>query len=58
MVAATAFVAGALGRRFVEPPPLDLQEALTDSTPATPLIFVLSPGVVSARPCRACSAVR
>lgn len=43
--AAAAFVAGALGRRFVEPPPLDVAEALAGSSPSAPLIFVLSPGV-------------
>ena len=45
MTAATAFVANALGRRFVEPPVLDLGETYADSTPLGPLIFVLSPGV-------------
>ncbi|CAG9464381.1 unnamed protein product [Pedinophyceae sp. YPF-701] len=43
--AATAFVANALGRKFVEPPVLDLAETYNDSVPASPLIFVLSPGV-------------
>eukprot|EP00898_Chlorokybus_atmophyticus_P005400 jgi/Chlat1/5861/Chrsp4S06373 len=45
LVAAAAYVAGNLGRRFVEPPVLDLGETLADSLPTTPLIFVLSPGV-------------
>jgi hypothetical protein len=31
--------------RFVEPPVLNLAETLADSTPASPLIFVLSAGV-------------
>lgn len=43
--AATTYVANAIGRQFVEPPVLDLGQALADSSPLTPLIFVLSPGV-------------
>lgn len=43
--AASAFAANALGRKFVEPPVLDLGETFADSTPTTPLIFVLSAGV-------------
>ncbi len=43
--AATSYVANALGRKFVEPPVLDLGETLADSTPLSPLIFVLSAGV-------------
>lgn len=43
--AATSFVANTLGRKFVEPPVLNLDETYKDSTPLTPLIFVLSPGV-------------
>lgn len=42
---ATTYVANALGRRFVEPPVLDLGETHADSTPLSPLIFVLSAGV-------------
>jgi len=45
MKASTAYVANSLGRRFVEPPILDLNETYLDSSPLTPLIFVLSPGV-------------
>lgn len=45
LFAATAFVANNLGRKYVEPPVLDLGEVFRDSTPASPLIFVLSPGV-------------
>jgi dynein heavy chain len=45
LLAAAGFAANALGRRFVEPPPLDLAEGLAESGPASPLIFVLSPGV-------------
>lgn len=43
--AATTYVANAMGRQYVEPPVLDLGQALADSSPLTPLIFVLSPGV-------------
>jgi dynein heavy chain len=43
--AATTYVANSLGRQYVEPPVLDLGQALADSSPHTPLIFVLSPGV-------------
>ena len=42
--AAMAYVANVLGRKYVEPPTLDLAETLADSTPTAPLIFVLSPG--------------
>eukprot|EP00741_Cyanophora_paradoxa_P022583 tig00000248_g21808.t1 len=43
--AARAFVAETLGERFARPPPATLQEALDLSTPASPLLFVLSSGV-------------
>ncbi len=33
-----------LGQRFIEPPPFDLATCYRESAPATPLIFVLSPG--------------
>lgn len=45
LFAATAFVATNLGRKYVEPPVLDLGEVFRGSTPVSPLIFVLSPGV-------------
>jgi dynein heavy chain len=37
-------VADAIGKRFIEPPPFDLPATYKDSTPATPLVFVLSQG--------------
>jgi dynein heavy chain len=43
--AAASYVARSLGRKFVEPPVLDLGETYNDSLPTTPLIFVLSAGV-------------
>jgi dynein heavy chain len=39
------FVTNTLGQRFVEPPNLDVADILKDSSPKTPLIFILSPGV-------------
>ncbi|KAM9717113.1 dynein axonemal heavy chain 2 [Menidia menidia] len=41
----TSFIINHLGSRFVEPPVLDMKSVVEESTSATPLIFVLSPGV-------------
>jgi len=41
----TTYIVRNLNQSFVEPPVLDLKAVLDDSTPQTPLIFVLSPGV-------------
>ena len=41
----TKFIIKNLDPRFVDPPVLDVKAVLEDSTPQTPLIFVLSPGV-------------
>ncbi|KAH3750471.1 hypothetical protein DPMN_185039 [Dreissena polymorpha] len=46
---ATSFITNNLGSRFVEPPVLDMQHVVGDSSTKTPLIFVLSPGVVSVK---------
>uniref|UniRef100_H2ZI79 Dynein axonemal heavy chain 2 n=1 Tax=Ciona savignyi TaxID=51511 RepID=H2ZI79_CIOSA len=42
---ATSFIVNNLGSKFVEPPVLDMKQVVDDSTPRSPLIFVLSPGV-------------
>ncbi|XP_069721684.1 dynein axonemal heavy chain 12 [Phaenicophaeus curvirostris] len=42
--AVTTFVTDKLGKKFVEPPPLDLTKSYLDSNSTVPLIFVLSPG--------------
>jgi len=42
----SSFIVNNLGSKFVEPPVLDLRQVVDDSTAKTPLIFVLSPGVV------------
>ncbi|XP_063098620.1 dynein axonemal heavy chain 2 isoform X5 [Cavia porcellus] len=41
----TSFVISNLGSRFVEPPVLNMKLVMEDSTPRTPLVFILSPGV-------------
>lgn len=38
------YVVEAMGQKYVEPPPFDLQKSYNDSSCITPLIFVLSPG--------------
>lgn len=38
------FVMSILGKIFIESPVFDLKGSFTDSTPTTPIIFVLSPG--------------
>lgn len=38
------FVGAELGPSFIESPPFDLEGAAADSSAATPVIFVLSPG--------------
>jgi len=47
----SSFIVNNLGSKFVEPPVLDLRQVVDDSTAKTPLIFVLSPGVVSPMHC-------
>ncbi|KAG2485619.1 hypothetical protein HYH03_015682 [Edaphochlamys debaryana] len=42
--AVQGFVTEHLGQRFIEPPPFDLATCYKESSPAVPLIFVLSPG--------------
>lgn len=38
------FVVSKMGERFVKPPVFDLNACFDDSTCATPLVFILSPG--------------
>lgn len=38
------FIVEYMGRSFVEPPVFDLVSSYHDSSPSTPLLFVLSPG--------------
>jgi len=38
------FVESSIGRRFIEPPPFNLQAAFDDSSVSMPLIFILTPG--------------
>jgi len=45
LFSASQFVASNLGREFADPPAFDLRKVYETSTPFTPLIFVLSPGV-------------
>jgi dynein heavy chain len=42
--ALTLYVIEAMGQKYVEPPPFDLQNSYNDSSCFTPLVFVLSPG--------------
>lgn len=42
---ASTFIVNNLGQKFIEPPALDINDVFADSSPNTPLIFVLSAGV-------------
>ena len=44
MFATSSYVANILGQKFVEPPMLDLAESFSDSSPVSPLLFILSAG--------------
>jgi dynein heavy chain len=44
MPAVMTYVVGQMGRRFVEPPPFDINGSYEDSTNTTPLVFVLTSG--------------
>jgi dynein heavy chain len=44
MLAVQDYVIAELGKKFVEPPPFDLEACYNDSTCQTPLVFILSPG--------------
>nr|XP_034361929.1 LOW QUALITY PROTEIN: dynein heavy chain 2, axonemal [Arvicanthis niloticus] len=41
----TSFIVSNLGSRFIEPPVLNMKAVMEDSTPRSPLVFILSPGV-------------
>ncbi|XP_036012665.1 dynein axonemal heavy chain 2 isoform X6 [Mus musculus] len=41
----TSFIVSNLGSRFIEPPVLNMKSVMEDSTPRSPLVFILSPGV-------------
>ena len=49
---AACYVRATLGASYTEAPVLDLRDTLRDSTPLSPLIFVLSPGVDPTQPLR------
>eukprot|EP00767_Chilomastix_cuspidata_P003879 gnl/Chilomastix_cuspidata/4008.p1 GENE.gnl/Chilomastix_cuspidata/4008~~gnl/Chilomastix_cuspidata/4008.p1 ORF type:complete len:4809 (-),score=800.22 gnl/Chilomastix_cuspidata/4008:14-12793(-) len=51
--AVSNFVSNSLGPRFIDPPQPDLTSAMADSSPSTPIIFVLSPGMDPAAMLRA-----
>jgi dynein heavy chain len=38
------YIAGTMGREYIEQPPLDLYNVFPDTLPSTPLVFVLSAG--------------
>ena len=38
------YVDKSMGRKYIEPPPFDLEQCYNDSTCFTPLVFILSPG--------------
>ena len=40
----TDFVAAMMSPEFIEPPPFNLGECFADSSPISPLVFILSPG--------------
>jgi len=44
LFALTEYVRSQMGKMYTEAPPFDLQRALDDSAPATPIIFILSQG--------------
>eukprot|EP00727_Mastigamoeba_balamuthi_P014495 m51a1_g9670 putative dynein heavy chain axonemal (5182) ;mRNA; r:1243469-1265072 len=42
--AVNTFIAGNLDPKFIDPPPFDPLQAYEDSTPTSPLLFILAPG--------------
>lgn len=51
------FVCANLGQRFIEPPSFDLAACFKESSPSTPLVFVLSPGKAAAGAAVKCCSV-
>ena len=47
LIAAADYIADALGQRFVESVPLNMENAWAESHPKCPLICLLSPGLTS-----------
>lgn len=43
--AARTFITKNMSQRYIEAPSFDLLQSWKDSTPITPLVFILSPGV-------------
>ena len=39
------FITESLGKEFVTPPPLNLTKVFNDSSPTSPLIFIITPGI-------------
>ncbi|EAY20056.1 Dynein heavy chain family protein [Trichomonas vaginalis G3] len=39
------FVTNSLGKEFIEPPPLNLGKVFKESSPLSPLIFIITPGI-------------
>ena len=44
LISAADYIAGALGQRFVDSVPLNMERAWAESHPKCPLICLLSPG--------------
>lgn len=44
LFALSGFVRVKLGKQYVEPPAFSLERAMNDSSPSTPIVFILSPG--------------
>jgi len=56
--ATVIFIGQKLDPKFVEPPPFDLESIVDESTNATPLLFVLTPGMDPTAQLRLCAQVK